>query len=85
MSEWFSQHLERPRRFRRSRCPRAENKGVCWFKSSANKHLAKIHEMICVLEMNDIYVRMLKKHRPGYIVYEDDYQVVAEPFADLRL
>ena len=41
--------------------------------------------MICVLEMNDIYVRMLKKHRPGYIVYEDDYQVVAEPFADLRL
>jgi len=25
---------------------------------------------------------MLKADRVGYIVYEDDFQIVAEPFAD---
>jgi len=58
---------------------------VCWFKSSARAHLAKIHEMICVLEQHEVYVRTLKAHRPGYIVYEDEHQVVAEPFSDLNL
>jgi hypothetical protein len=29
--------------------------------------------------------RMIKTRRPGYIVYEDDDQIAAEPFRDLRL
>jgi len=29
-------------------------------------------------------VQMLKSDRAGYVVYEDEYQVVAEPFADMR-
>lgn len=27
-------------------------------------------------------VEMLKTNRPGFIVYEDDAQIAAEPFAD---
>jgi hypothetical protein len=27
-------------------------------------------------------VRMLKTDRPGYVVYEDGFQIVAEPFSD---
>jgi len=27
-------------------------------------------------------VRTLKAKRVGYVVYEDEYQIVAEPFAD---
>lgn len=27
-------------------------------------------------------VEMLKESRPGYLVYEDEFQVVVEPFAD---
>jgi hypothetical protein len=38
-----------------------------------------------LLEENGVSVRAFKTHKPGYIVYEDEYQVVAEPFADLRL
>jgi hypothetical protein len=41
--------------------------------------------MCSILEENAIYVRTIKARRPGYIVYEDAYQVVAEPFADLAL
>jgi hypothetical protein len=56
---------------------------VCWFKSSAREHLAKIHEMACILNQNLVYVQVFKTRHPGYIVYQDEYQVVAEPFADL--
>jgi hypothetical protein len=29
-------------------------------------------------------VTMLKESPPGYIVYEDEHQLVAEPFADAK-
>jgi hypothetical protein len=58
---------------------------VCWFKSSATQHIGRIHEMVYILEQHNVYVRVLKTDRPGYIVYEDEHQVVAEPFANLRL
>jgi hypothetical protein len=58
---------------------------VCWFKSSAREHLAKIHEIICILEQHGLFVTTYKKRRPGYIVFEDEYQVVAEPVSDLNL
>lgn len=38
-----------------------------------------------MVEQAGVYVRVLRTRRPGYIVYDDEYQVVAEPFADLRL
>ena len=58
---------------------------MCWFKPKAKGHLAKIREMSCILEQNGVYVRVIKAQQPGYIVYEDEFQVVAEPFADLAL
>jgi hypothetical protein len=53
-------------------------------KDSAHKHLAQIREMIAILQNHDVAVRMLKSRRVGYVVYEDEYQVVAEPFADIQ-
>jgi hypothetical protein len=58
---------------------------VCWFKASAREHIAKMYEMACIVELNGVWVRMIKTCRPGYIVYEDEYQVVAEPFAELEM
>ena len=57
---------------------------MCWFKASATAHIAKAREISFILEQNDVYVHEIKTRRPGYIVYEDEYQVVAEPFADLE-
>ena len=31
-------------------------------------------------ERNGIYVKKIRTDRPGYVVYEDDWQLVAEPF-----
>jgi hypothetical protein len=38
--------------------------------------------LVVIPEHHGISVRMLKADRVGYIVYEDDFQIVAEPFAD---
>jgi hypothetical protein len=85
LRDWFSQNLDKPAQFERSRHSRGEGTGVCWFKSSATEHIPRIYEMSCILKQNLVHVRVFKTRHPGYIVYEDEYQVVAEPFADLEL
>jgi len=41
--------------------------------------------MIAILENHGVHVRTIKTVRPGYVVYEDEFQVVAAPFADSNL
>jgi len=41
--------------------------------------------MAYLLEENSFAVRVFRSRRVGYIVYEDEHQVVAEPFSDVRL
>lgn len=81
---WFDDHLEEPPRFSRRRRPGGPRRAVCWFKPEAREHLAKAHEMAALLDAYDVPVRMIKSARVGYVVYEDEHQIVAEPFADLR-
>ncbi len=80
--EWFNQNLERPLRFNRSRKPNRKKKAISWFKSGATRHLAKIRELQIILESYGVHVDMVKTKRPGYILYEDEFQVTAEPFRD---
>ena len=82
LREWFNEHLERPSRFSTSRGSTygAQNRAISWFRDSAVRHIAKIREMVAILEAHDVKVEMLKTERPGYVVYEDEFQVVAEPF-----
>lgn len=37
-------------------------------------------ELKAIIENHSFNISVLKTDRPGYIVYEDDQQVVAEPF-----
>jgi hypothetical protein len=36
--------------------------------------------LIIILEKNGYHVSQITTDRPGYVVFEDDHQVVAEPF-----
>jgi hypothetical protein len=85
--QWFDGHLVRPRRFTASKPPfyRKKSKAISWFKDTAHEHLGRVRELVLILERHDISVQMLKANRVGYIVYEDDFQIVAEPFADTGL
>ncbi len=73
---WFADNLEKPTSFGRG----ALRRGICWFKTGANEHISRIWQIVRILERNGIYVKKLKTERPGYVVYEDEWQLVAEPF-----
>ena len=78
LREWFSENLKKPNSFGRSRF----NLGICWFKPCANEHINRIWQMIRILERNGVYVKKIRTDKPGYVVYEDEWQLVAEPFRE---
>jgi hypothetical protein len=81
---WFNENLERPTRFTASKAPfyRKKSRALSWFKDTATEHLSRVRELVAILENHGAPVRTLKAKRVGYVVYEDEYQIVAEPFAD---
>jgi hypothetical protein len=84
--DWFDEHLEKPDRLTTSKPPhyRKTNRAISWFKSTAKEHISKLREIIAILENHQVSTRMIKTGRPGYIVYEDEFQIAAEPFRDVN-
>lgn len=64
--------------------PPKENRALSWFKDTAIDHIAQIRDLVAILENHGVHVQTLKVKRVGYVVYEDEYQIVAEPFADMK-
>ena len=82
---WFEKNLETPARFNRTKSKgfyRRNTRGIAWFKDGATEHLSRMHQIKTVLEQYGHPVRMLSEPRVGYVIYEDAFQVVAEPFSD---
>jgi hypothetical protein len=79
---WFDEHLPKPNRFSRSRRPHRREQAISWFKAGARKHLAKAREMQGILDTYGLPVEMITARRPGYVVYEDEFQATAYPFND---
>lgn len=79
---WFAVHLPQPDRLTVSRRPGAKELAISWFRDNAVEHLARAREMAEILTANRLLVEILKTRRPGYVVYEDAFQVVAYPFGD---
>lgn len=85
LRHWFADHLDLPDRFSKSRSKgyyRKETKGLSWFKPSATEHIAKAFELKSILDEYGFAIDVIKEDRIGYVVFEDEYQVVAEPFSD---
>ena len=82
---WLNSEFAEPDRLARSRRSGAQACAISWFKSSALSHIARAREVAALLNAHDIATRMISIDRPGYVVYEDDFQVAAEPFrSELR-
>ena len=79
---WFKKNLHKPTSFSRSRKPHAKNVAISWFKDSAKEHIAKMHEVSHMLRSHGVEVEVIRSGKPGYIVYEDNHQVAAEPFQE---
>jgi len=71
---WLDTHLP---------CPpftgkRWSRDATSWFKGSAQGMISKFRDLIAILEQYGHPVRMLRTERPGMILYEDEFQIVAE-------
>lgn len=82
---WFDSNLTTPDRFNRTKSKghyRRNTHGISWLKSGALDHVDRMRRLAALLARQGHATEVLKTDRPGYIIYEDDAQVVAEPFND---
>jgi hypothetical protein len=82
LRQWFNRRLPVPARLSRSRRPHARRNAVCWFKADAAEYIGRARELAALLGRHGVPTRELRTGRPGYVVYEDEYQVAAVPFRD---
>ena len=84
---WFEENLTAPQRFGRSSSKghyRRRTRGISWFRDDALLHLAKAQELASLIEASGAAVERLVQRRVGYVVWQDQHQVVAEPFRETR-
>ena len=87
MLAWFEKILPTPERFNRTKSKgfyRRRTRGIAWFRDSATECLSRMHRIRVILETYGHPVTMLTETRVGYVTYEDEFQVVAEPFSDTQ-
>jgi hypothetical protein len=80
--DWFSDNLAIPQRFAASKGTSAQGTGISWVRASAHQHVSRLRRLAALIETSGIFVAELRTTRPGYVLYQDDHQVVALPFAD---
>ncbi|HEY2032456.1 MAG TPA: hypothetical protein VGH02_02085 [Rhizomicrobium sp.] len=80
--KWFGQNLKKPARLSLSAKPNSKAQAISWFKDTATDHISQMRAFVAMLELHDISVEVLKTERPGYVIYEDAFQIAAYPFAD---
>lgn len=81
---WFNQNLKKPKSFAKSKKPNARGVAISWFKDTAGECISRMYEMKSLMEAHGITVDVIRTSRPGYVVYEDDHQVTAEPYFETQ-
>jgi hypothetical protein len=50
--------------------------------SIAAESVARMQAFVTLAQRADLHLRIVETTRPGYVIYEDDYQIAAIPFRD---
>ncbi|NVB81689.1 MAG: hypothetical protein HOV81_25060 [Kofleriaceae bacterium] len=82
---WFDKALPVPDRFNRTKSKgwyRRQTRGISWLRANATEHIAAMRQLVDVVTRCGHEVTEIRAHRVGYVTYEDEAQVVAEPFRD---
>ena len=78
---WFGKHLLIPSKFSRNRNGSHKNTpGISWIKDTASEVIRELWCLKDFLERQGLAIDVIRTDRPGRIVYEDESQVIAEPF-----
>jgi hypothetical protein len=76
--DWFNRYLPCPPFEKNLRAGTWSRDAVAWFRAEAGGPIRRIWDIVAILREHGVPVRMITTERPGKIVYEDEYQVVAE-------
>jgi len=83
---WFRANLTIPAHFSRSSATGAWRQecpaGRSWFKDSVRDVIGRFKALSNVLPQHGYPIDPLRSERVGTVVYDDDNQLVAEPFSD---
>ena len=70
---WFNENLTLPRR------NDGERRSIFWFRADSQPVIARVWELIAILQDEGISVYMQRTSKPGRIIYQDDHQIAAIP------
>ena len=57
-----------------------QHRGI--LSDSATDHIGLAREVVELLRQHDVVVETILTDRPGFLVFEDDFQILAEPFCE---
>jgi len=77
---WFNVHLERPTKFNKTSNKNKSYVAISWFKDTAIEHLERMYDLIPIYENYDLRIETIKRGNPGYVVFEDEFQISTIPF-----
>jgi len=83
--KWFEKNLAIPDRFTSTTSKgwyRRTGRAISWFKPEAMEAITHARALAGLLEGEGVPVTVIRTARPGTVTFEDDHQIVAEPFAD---
>ncbi len=76
--DWFNDHLPCPPFEKNLKSRIWSRDAVSWFRDDAKEPVKRMWEIVALLHEHGVAVRFVQTERPGKIVYEDQFQVVAE-------
>jgi hypothetical protein len=76
--DWFNEHLPCPPFQRMLGSGKWTRNAVAWFRADAKEPVGRMWDIVAILREHGVPVRMVTTERPGKIVYEYAYQVIAE-------
>ena len=73
---WFERNLPLPDR------SKLDARAIFWFKADAVEAARRVWDLVEVVKNHGLAAKVIKTTRPGYVIYEDDFEVAAIPFRD---
>lgn len=82
---WFNENLPKPPFQSKLASQEWTHDAVAWFRPTAGEFIARMWDLTALLREHGVQVLFVQRKHPGHIVYEDQFQVVAEtPLEELR-
>jgi hypothetical protein len=75
---WFGKYLPIPPFLEKQQGGEWTKDVVCWFRPEASEAIQRMWDVVSILREHGVPVRFVTTEKPGWIVYEDHYQIVAE-------